>query len=100
MESLQPTRIITEAAMNGAVSEGPLDKLAEAYAAFGLRTPITRGLATGGLVYGLILWSKPAMWFYPNGVKKPSSLMSDREDAVLFGPEMVAALVALISAGF
>jgi len=99
--SLQPTRIINNAALRGSGGgDGALDKLSEAYAAFGLRGPITRGLATGGIVYALIMITKPNLWFYPNGVKKPWSVTSDREDAVLLSPEIVASLVALLAAGF
>lgn len=86
--------------MRGETGDGALDKLAETYAAFGLRTPITRALATGGLAYAVIALMKPSFWYYPNGAKKPSSLFSDREDSVALGPEMVAALIALVAAGF
>jgi hypothetical protein len=99
MDPSQPTRIVSESILNGG-GDGALDKLAEAYAAFGLRTPITRGLATGGVAYGLIVLMKPSFWYYPNGAKKPSSLFSDRKDAVALSPEMVAALVGIIAAGF
>jgi hypothetical protein len=99
MDPSEPTRIISESILKGG-GDGALDKLAEAYAAFGLRTPITRGLATGGFAYGLIVLMKPAYWYHSNGAKKPSSLFSDRPDAVALGPEMVAALVGIIAAGF
>jgi hypothetical protein len=100
MAALQPTRIISDAALAGRPGEGALDKLAETYAAFGLRSPITRGLATGGIAYALIHVMKPSFWYYSNGAKKPWSMTSDREDAIALGPEMVAALVALVAAGF
>lgn len=99
MESLQPTRIITEAALGGGES-GALDKLAETYAAFGMRTPIMRAIGTGGAVYALIHFTKPRMWYHENGVKRPWSVLSDRADAVLLSPEIVAALVGIVAAGF
>ena len=63
-----------------------------------LRSPENRGLLIGGSVYlGLYLF-KPSYFYDENGNERPSSFLSDREDAIRVTAPMVAAFTGMLFA--
>jgi len=80
-------------------SPGILDSVAGIYGGFGINTPILRFGSTALLSYGLIHVIKPAIWYHENGEKKPWSVLSDADDAVLLSPEIISIVLGVLAAG-
>lgn len=79
---------------------GPMtDPMARVYARVGLRTPLSRGIATGAAAWLLLDWIQPRFLYRADGSELPWSLMSDEPGAVLFAKPLVVLLLAIFAAG-
>lgn len=79
---------------------GPItDPMAGVYASVGLRSPLTRGIATGAAAWLLLDWLQPRFLYKADGSERPWSLMSDEPGAVLFAKPLVVLLLSIFAAG-
>lgn len=72
--------------------------LAPAEGAFnlvGLRTPAARGVASAAATFGALYWAKPELMFTADGEIRPSSMMSEKEEATPLCIYTASALVGL-----
>lgn len=98
--SVDPVGIVRNAVRQPVNTDfDPFSYVTDAYALVGMRTPLTRGIGTMGILYVLLNYFKPS-FFFSGDQKRPWSLISDSPDAVLMNVEFVSIVAGIIAAGF